>query len=76
VVERPEGISFLSPVEGRSPAADNILRTLEITFCQMGSHGAIALLARLFREGWETLEPTTYRACGHYTTTLYLPDGT
>jgi hypothetical protein len=48
-------------------------RTIEIIFPQ-DSRGAIALMCRLFSEGWETLEPTRYcKHCCLYYTTLYLP---
>lgn len=49
-------------------------RTLEICFPQASAHGAVQLLARFYREGWETLEETRYHTCcGLYRTVLYLP---
>lgn len=48
-------------------------RTIEIAYPQ-DSYG-LHLLARLYQEGWETLEPMKYfGCCGLYVTTLYLPD--
>lgn len=49
------------------------MRIIEIVFTQEGSRGAIAIMDRLFREGWVTLEPTRYYPCGHYFTVLHKP---
>ncbi len=45
-----------------------------VCFTQDGGHAGNQIMARLFREGWETLAPLRYFECGHYRTTLYLPD--
>lgn len=49
-------------------------RTMEVCFTQDGARAGIAIMARLYTEGWETLEPLQYFECGHYVTTLYLPE--
>lgn len=45
-----------------------------VCFGQDGAYEGNLIMNRLFQEGWETLEPLRYAECGHYYTTLYLPE--
>lgn len=48
---------------------------MDIHFTQDSSRAGIAIVARMFEEGWETLEPLRlFGCCGYYCTTLYLPE--
>jgi hypothetical protein len=51
-------------------------RTMEIIFTHGSARAGIAIMARLFNEGWETLTALQHAECGHYWTTLYLPHNT
>ena len=54
--------------------ADLPTRTMAIVFTHDGARAGIAIMAQLFTEGWESIEPLRYAQCGHYYTTLYLPE--
>jgi hypothetical protein len=55
------------------PIEEKPARLMAISFTQDGARAGVAIMARLFTEGWESLEPLRYADCGHYYTTLYLP---
>lgn len=48
-------------------------RTMEVCFTHDSARTGNAIMAQLYTEGWETLHPLQYAECGHYWTTLYLP---
>lgn len=45
-----------------------------VCFTQDGALAGNLVMHRLFCAGWETLEPLRHGNCGHYQTTLYLPE--
>jgi hypothetical protein len=49
-------------------------RTMVIEFTQEGGYAGNIIMARMFEEGWETLEPLKwFTCCKYYRTVLYLP---
>lgn len=49
-------------------------RVMEICFEQRGARAAVAIMRRLFNEGWETLNAVKWDPeHERYLTTLYLP---
>jgi hypothetical protein len=49
-------------------------RIIELAFTRESGRAGNAILAQLFAEGWETLKPVRVLDCGHFHTTLFLPN--